>query len=198
MTAQIVHLELPDAWRRLAIAADGDRAGQRALLLARRQQPADEQEVTRLVRASRQASRAGVGFAAVLLAGDPGEPPLTASLTVGFRRLPGAADARIAAEGVLSGLRHGQRTRPTRRLTLMGLGGDPHRPAVLLRDRAHQDGVQLCLAEVLWLVPGTEQLAVLAVTSPDLALADGFAATALDAAQALVLRPAPRVQVANG
>jgi hypothetical protein len=181
MTGATVHLELPAPWQRIAIAADGGRAAQRALAWPPATVPA-------LTRASRQAHRAGARFAAVLLRSldDPDtsdQVSLVASLTLGFRELPGVRDPALAAEGALAALRGGV----TRRLELVGLGGDRTRPAVLLR----QPG----LVEVLWLVPGSEQLAVLAVSSPDPAAASGCGQLALDVAADLEVRAS---QVATG
>jgi hypothetical protein len=178
--APTVRLDLPESWVRVPVAADGDRAGQRALLEGWcRGQPPDEL-VRRLVRESREAHRAGMAFAAVLLA-SAGTPAIavSAALTVGFRQLSDApTDARVAAEGVLRVLR--DEHRPTRRVELVGLAGDPDRPAVLVQERTTR-----ALAEVLWLVPGSDQLAGISVTSADLPLAARLTEVALSAALSL-------------
>jgi len=165
--------------------------------------------VTRLVRESRRASREGIGFAAVLLALLPAppqpDPPdaeadspeptaqhllLAASLTVSFRHLPGETDPGIAAQGTLEALRQ-QPTGPgyaTRRLELVGLARDRARPAVLLREQrtaADDPTTQLALSQVLWLVPGSSELASVAVATPNRELATSFTELALCVASSL-------------
>lgn len=187
VTAPTVRLDLPETWVRVPVAADGDRSGQRALLEKWCQGPAPDDLVRRLVRESREAHRAGMSFAAVLLASVDGTSvgvpriAVTAALTVGFRQLGDAAtDPRVAAEGVLQVLRDEHRT--TRRVELVGLAGDPDRPAVLVQERGTQ-----AHTEVLWPVPGTDQLAGVSVTSSDLPLAAALTEVALSAAISLRL-----------
>lgn len=163
--------------------------------------------VSRLVRESRRASREGIGFAAVLLALLPAppqpDPPeadapeptaqhllLAASLTVSFRHLPGETDPGIAAQGTLEALRQ-QPTGAgysTRRLELVGLARDRARPAVLLREQrtaADDPTTQLALSQVLWLVPGSSELASVAVATPNRELATSFTELALSVAASL-------------
>lgn len=184
--APTVHLELPDTWVPVTLAADGDRQGQRALLAdwCGGKPPADL--VGRLVRESRVAHRAGLAFAAVLLATVDGHTAglervaVSAALTIGFRRLDGVGDPRVAAEGVLQTRRAA--SGPSTRLELVGLGGDADRPAVLV-----QTTVPEARCEVLWLVPGTDQLAGIAATSQDRPLAPALAQVVLAAAASLRL-----------
>ena len=119
----------------------------------------------------------------------------TAANTAGFRwilvadpvrveeGLPGSADPRIAAEGVLQVLRRSGG--PTRRASLVGLAGDPGRPAVLVTEQVTDDGRLLTRTQVLWLVPGSDQLAGVVVTSEDLPLAGALRDVALGAAVSL-------------
>src|SRR5881409_2459190 len=111
MTATVVHVDLPSTWVPVPVAPDGDRSGQRELLAEWVGGPPPPELVGRLVRVSRDAHRSGTSFAAVLLGTVDGTAVgadrvvLTAALTIGFQRLPGAGDARVAAEGVLQVLR---------------------------------------------------------------------------------------------
>jgi hypothetical protein len=200
-------LELPDAWRPFAIATDGARAEQRALAEAwcaehvsdgRPSPPGLGPVVDRMVRESRRAARARVPFAAVLLGlmdttSDAVQLLVTGSLTVSFRQLPGATDPVVAAEGTLHSLREAADGSPTRRLELVGLGRDSGRPAVLLRDQCldpddpDDPAARLSLTHILWLVPGTSQLASVAVATPHRDLAAPFTELALSAASSLTL-----------
>lgn len=185
-TATRVHLEVPEPWRQVTVAPDGARAAQRALVEAwapgSRGASTDE-AVRRLVRDSRAAARSGVAFAAVLLDVLPGPEGgrllLTGSLTLGFRQV-GTADAWLAARGLLATL--GPGARPVR------LRGDADRPAVLRAEGGR--------AEVLWLVPGSTQLACLAVAGPD--GSDGCAGLALEVAASLRLDRPPGAGAAPG
>ena len=188
----VVPLELPETWVRLPVARDGDRPGQRALLADWCGEPPADL-VRQLVRLSRQASEDGVAFAAVLLAtvglgggGPDHRVPISGALTVGFRRAPGPP--RVVAEGVLAVLRQGGG--PTRRAELVGLAGDPDRPAALVQERGVQDGRLLARSEVLW--PIADRLAGVCVTTADLPLADAMREVALSVAVGLsVQRVAP-------
>jgi len=182
-----VHLELPETWVRVPLAADGDRNGQRRLLTDWCGGSPPDALVSRLVRQSRAAHRDGLSFAAVLLATVDGMPvgldrvTLSAALTVGFRPLPGASqDASVAAEGLLRVRRAS--AGPATRTELVGLARDPDRPALLV-----QEAVTTARCEVLWLVPGTDRLAGVAATSQDRALAPALARVALAAAASLTL-----------
>lgn len=195
-----VELELPPAWSRFPIAPDGARRAQRQLLedwYADHTVPADRRETatTCLVRESRQASREGIGFAAVLFLDldDPGADAqhqlVVGSLTVSFRTLPHADDPAVAAQGTLDVLR-GQRSGggyATRRLELVGLGRDSARPAVLLREQLPdpETGTRVAVSQVLWLIPGSHQLASVAVATPNRDLAPAFTELALGVASGL-------------
>ncbi len=186
-----VQLELPDTWVRVPVAPDGDRAGQRALLVAWCQEEPPGDLVRQLVRLSRRAHADGVAFAAVLLAtvaSPDGRVPISGALTVGFRSAPGAP--RVVAEAVLATLRH--RGGPTRRAELVGLAGDPDRPAVLLQEQGLDGEQVLARTEVLW--PLTGQLAGLAVTTTDLPLAPAMRDVALRTAAGLSVQ---RVEPVN-
>jgi hypothetical protein len=183
-----VQVELPDSWRPVPVAPDGDRAGQRRVLAGWAPGTDTRAVEDRLVRQSRRAARAGVRFAAVLLAQVDGPRPddqplvLTGSLRVGFRRV-GDPDPRVAAEGVLASLR--QQARATRRLSLVGLGRDPDRPAVLVQEQGPVDGTVLARADVLWLLPGSGQLVSVSTTTADLPLAAAHRDVALSVAASL-------------
>lgn len=132
----------------------------------------------------------GVAFAAMLLAplqvaveGTDGHQALAASLTVSFRLLPGATDPAVVAQGTLQSLR--DQGRVTRRAELVGLGRDPGRPGVLVREQRASDEGPIVVTQVLWLVPGTSQLACVAVASPARALATELTELALAAAAGL-------------
>lgn len=189
MTAPLVHVELPETWVRVPLAADGDRAGQRQLLQDWLGAPPSSELLGRLVRASRDAHRSGASFAAVLLGSVDGSPVgadrvvLSAALTVGFRPLPGATDARVAAEGVLQVLR--RTSAPTRQVTLVGLAGEADRPAVLVTEQAAEAGRLVTRTSVLWLLPDTCRLAAVTASSEDLPLAAALRDVALAVAVSL-------------
>lgn len=200
-----VQVDLPQSWRPLAVAPDGDRRAQRSLVddwVAEVGPPrpvcptATSAAVRALVRQSRQAARDGVAFAAVLLGLVEGQLAVSGALTVLFRPLPAATDPRVAAEGVLRVLRDdaGDTRRPARRIELVGLGGDGGRPAVVLREQQPADGRLVALTQVLWLVPGSSRLATLTVATGNGALAAAFTEVALGAATSLqVHRAGPQV-----
>ena len=181
-SAPTVRLELPESWLPVPLAADGDRAGQRALLARWCGGEPPEDLVRRLVAESRAAHRSGVAFAALLLAAEQGPPAqvVTAALTVGFQPLPGAADPRTAAEGVLQVRRAAAAA--TTRVELVGLAGDVERPAVVVRETGTH-----CRTEVLWLLPGTDQLAGISVSSEDRSFGPAAAQVAVTAAASLQL-----------
>jgi hypothetical protein len=189
MTAAQVHVDLPQTWVPVPVAPDGDPDGQRQLLAEWLGDRPPPELVRLLVRTSRQADCDGVSFAAVLLGSVDGAAVgvdrvvLSAALTIGFRGLPGSANPRVAAEGVLQVLRRSGG--PTRRASLVGLAGDPDRPAVLVTEHASEDGRLLARTQVLWLVPGSHHLAGVVVTSEDLPLAAALRDVALGAAVSL-------------
>lgn len=196
-----VCLDLPEAWHPVPVASHGDPQGQRAVLdswlktHATRAIAGMDALVTRMTRESRLAARAGVAFAAVLLdlidpmTADEPTGLLAGSLTVSFRALPGETDPVVAARGTLASLRpQADRSYPTRRLELVGLGGDATRPAVMLREQQPCDevpGRRLSVTQVLWLVPGSSQLATVAVATPNRELTQQFAQVALHVATSL-------------
>lgn len=188
--APTVCVDLPETWVPVTVAPDGARNEQRRLLEDWCQGPAPEDLLRRLTRESRDAHHAGTAFAAVLLgtvdgsAVDLPRVAVTAALTLGFRPV-GQTDPRVAAEGVLQVLR--SRRRPAGRLELVGLDGDPGRPAVLVQERGTQ-----VRTEVLWLLPGTGQLAGVCVTSGDLPLAAALTDVALAVAISLRLEVSGR------
>lgn len=203
MTDARVHLDVPEPWRRLPIAPDGDARGQRALidgwLVEQGRGLTDDgsidKVVTKLAVESRRASREAVGFAAILLdllpVAEGGAALLVGSLSVSFRHLPGETDPAVAAHGTLDVLRQqltGARY-ATRRLELVGLGADPGRPAVLVRDQRFSAGVALSVCQVLWLVAGSSQLASVAVATPNRELAQEFTEVALRVATSLRVEP---------
>lgn len=210
-----VCLDLPEAWRPVSVAPDGDRPAQRALLDAwiedagatrtggshgdrtetpPTRRPEFRRLETQLVRESRRASRDGIRFAAVLLdlgADGSGTVLLAASLTVSFRLLPGARDPLVAAQGTLAALRAAPVTGyPTRRAELVGLGRDETRPAALVRDLTtgpDDPATRLSVTQVLWLVPSSSQLACVSVASPNVKLPAELADVALSVAASLHL-----------
>ncbi len=198
MTAPVVEIELPPAWRPMAVAPDGAPAMQRLLVDEWCAEQPEEislaaraAAVEQLVRESRQAAREALSFAAVLLLrlDGPGSAVhnlLAGSLTVSFRALPGATDPALAAQGTFEVLRGtGAGGYPTRRVALVGLGRDTGRPAVLLREQQLAGPAPLALTQVLWLVAGTDRLASVAVATPNRELAREFTELALGVATTL-------------
>ena len=199
-----VHVELPEAWRPLAVSPDGARRRQRALvdevltaggLPPRARQAARDDVVRRLVRLSRQAARAGAAFAAVLVEHDAAGAVLAGGLTMSLAALGRAEDGDTAldpgtaAGGLLQVL--GAAGGPLRRTELISLRPNPEVLAVLLRERTaalqNATAVPMSLAQVHWLVPGTRWLATVSVTTPNRELAAAFEAVAVSVAASLRL-----------
>ena len=187
-----ISLDLPEDWRRVPVAPDGDRRGQQSLvhdwLGEPRTTAASEAVIRMLVTESRRASRDGVAFAAVLLdlLPEPEVALLAGSLTLAFRPLPGVTDPALAAQGALATLAsQGCGRYPTRRAELVGLAADPTRPAALVREQHLTGDVQMSVSQVLWLVPGTSHLGALAVSTPNRQLAREFTEVALQVASSL-------------